>query len=96
MSGDGPSSIDLKIGPDGMYPPNSWLWVDQGTGSCAAQMASSGGFEHLVLLTDYLKARVGSTVRLCIFTSAHRLGVMEVSSINNDQHAPYLIKYSFS
>jgi hypothetical protein len=95
VSRDGPPSIDLKVGPDGLYPPNSWLWVDKGSGSCQAQAASSAGFEHLVLLTEYLQPRAGSSVRLCIITSALHYGVLEVSSVDNDQRAPYLIRYSF-
>ncbi len=91
-----PANVDVQIGPDNAYSDNARIWVSNGPTTCKAQAVASPG-EGFQVALDLVKAlpAPGWHVTLCIDTTMHRVGTLDVSSVNGDGHAPYLFRYSF-
>ncbi|WP_027344930.1 hypothetical protein [Hamadaea tsunoensis] len=98
-TGDTPTPMDVRIGPDNAYPENSArLWRTDSPGSCAAQAASNGGtgFQTEFDLHTALQPQAGSTISACLVTTGRRVAVLTISSAGDNTFAPYRIQYRFS
>jgi len=89
-----PVAADVQVGPNNIITPKGSLWVSNGTASCAKQMPSGDAFEAEIHLDRLLPPGTKSVLNVCMLTNQKRAGLLAISSVNGDQHAPYLIKYT--
>ena len=66
-----PDTVDLRIGPDSLYPFNNAKNWFKGSGSCAAGVGQA--LEGELKLT-------AKTVDVCLYTSGHRFYTLRVST----------------
>jgi hypothetical protein len=89
--------VDVKVGPDNIYPERGRIWVSNGPTTCLAQSQSNGGLgsETAIPLASLLPAARHSHAPICIVTSTGSVGILDISSVNDDASAPWLIRFSF-
>lgn len=80
---DIPDTIDVRVGPDNLYPPNgAENWFKQ-SGTCASERASRGLGGELVLKKE-LTGKPGTPIAVCLYTTSGRYLTLWISTGNAD------------
>jgi hypothetical protein len=92
-----PTTVDVKVGPDNIYPENAArIWQTDSPTTCPQQAASNGqtGFQTQIVLAQRLQPTAGSLVFICLVTTTRNVASLTITSVNNNAYAPYRIGYA--